>query len=215
MVQVFHKLPLTHDFVTPARNCSSWERRPTTPDRQRLQAYTCPVWADPLSLATTQGVSVDFLSSGYLDVSVPPLASAGPMYSGRGDPALPGPGFPIRASAGQRLFSASPRLIAAVHALHRLLVPRHPPCALTILTVIAPRSLERSGSISVVWPTVQFSRSGEGATGGTLRLVSQNSAVRDRAPRRRPYPGSVDVSGAPIDQGPVGGLSLESSLERR
>jgi hypothetical protein len=144
VVQVFHKLPLAHDFVTPARNCSSWERRPTTPDRQRLQAYTCPVWADPLSLATTQGVSVDFLSSGYLDVSVPPLASAGPMYSGRGSTALPALGFPIRESTGQSLFSGSPWLFAAVHALHRLLVPRHPPYALTILTVITPGNVRKS-----------------------------------------------------------------------
>src|SRR3984885_14200984 len=52
--------------------------------------------------------------------------------------ALPALGFPIRESTGQRLFSALPWLIAAVHALHRLLVPRHPPCALTILTVIWP-----------------------------------------------------------------------------
>ncbi len=58
------------------------------------------------------------------------------MCSARDSAALPALGFPIRASAGHRLFSASPRLIAAVHALHRLLVPRHPPCALTILTVI-------------------------------------------------------------------------------
>src|ERR1700709_1512950 len=58
------------------------------------------------------------------------------MCSSGGNAALPAPGFPIRESAGQRLFSASPRLIAAVHVLHRLLVPRHPPCALTILTVI-------------------------------------------------------------------------------
>src|SRR3954453_13557647 len=57
------------------------------------------------------------------------------MYSALSDAALPAPGFPIRRSAGQRLFSASPRLIAAVHVLLRLLVPRHPPCALTILTV--------------------------------------------------------------------------------
>ena len=57
------------------------------------------------------------------------------MYSPPDDVALPTPGFPIRRSADQRLFSASPRLIAAVHALHRLLVPRHPPCALPILTV--------------------------------------------------------------------------------
>ena len=28
-------------------------------------------WAGPLSLAATQGISVDFFSYGYLDVSVP------------------------------------------------------------------------------------------------------------------------------------------------
>src|SRR4051812_29561362 len=59
-----------------------------------------------------------------------------PMYSACGNAVLPALGFPIRESADHRLFSASPRLIAAVHALHRLLVPRHPPCALPILTVI-------------------------------------------------------------------------------
>src|SRR5438067_12457716 len=57
--------------------------------------------------------------------------------------ALPALGFPIRESTGQRLFSASPWLIAAVHALLRLLVPRHPPCALTILTVIRPSAKRR------------------------------------------------------------------------
>src|ERR1043166_1302397 len=61
-----------------------------------------------------------------------------PMYSACGSAGLLALGFPIRESADHRLFSASPRLIAAVHALHRLLVPRHPPCALTILTVIRP-----------------------------------------------------------------------------
>src|SRR5215218_6500176 len=59
-----------------------------------------------------------------------------PMYSACGSAALPALGFPIRESADHRLFSAYPRLIAAVHALHRLQVPRHPPCALLILTVI-------------------------------------------------------------------------------
>jgi hypothetical protein len=34
------------------------------------------VWAGPVSLATTQGISVDFSSSGYLDVSVPQVRSA-------------------------------------------------------------------------------------------------------------------------------------------
>ena len=58
------------------------------------------------------------------------------MYSACSNAALPALGFPIRESADHRLFSAYPRLIAAVHALHRLLVPRHPPCALLILTVM-------------------------------------------------------------------------------
>ena len=38
--------------------------------------------ADPRSLATTYGVSIDFLSSGYLDVSVPRVCFCIPMYSG-------------------------------------------------------------------------------------------------------------------------------------
>ena len=123
----FHTLRLPHGFVTSARPVTAWNRRPTTPDAQRVTAYTRPVWADPLSLATTQGVSVDFLSSGYLDVSVPPLAFAEPMYSARDNAALPTLGLPIRESTGHRLLNASPWLIAVVHALHRLLMPRHPP----------------------------------------------------------------------------------------
>src|SRR4051812_3404820 len=55
------------------------------------------------------------------------------MCSGRSTRALPRVGFPIRKSRGQRLVSTSPRLIAASHVLHRLLVPRHPPCALSSL----------------------------------------------------------------------------------
>ena len=38
-------------------------------------------WPGPRSLATTNGVSVDVLSSGYLDVSVPRVRLAIPMYS--------------------------------------------------------------------------------------------------------------------------------------
>src|SRR5277367_2659622 len=97
--------------------------------------------------------------------------------------ALPALGFPIRRSADHRLFSAYPRLIAAVHVLHRLLVPRHPPCALTILTVIwSQHTHNRCGDpvIPVVGrayrcdrlvATVQFSRTVErrnaGRTGTT------------------------------------------------
>ena len=39
-------------------------------------------WPSPRSLATTSGVSVDVLSSGYLDVSVLRVRLKPPMYSG-------------------------------------------------------------------------------------------------------------------------------------
>lgn len=46
------------------------------------------------------------------------------------------PGFPIRKSSNQRPVIGSPRLIADSHVLHRLLMPRHPPCALNNLHTI-------------------------------------------------------------------------------
>ena len=55
------------------------------------------------------------------------------MYSGRSTRALPRVGFPIRKSSDQRMVSSFPRLIAAAHVLHRLLAPRHSPCALVLL----------------------------------------------------------------------------------
>jgi hypothetical protein len=112
------------------------------------------------------------------------------MCSAQDDAALPAPGFPIRRSTGQRLFSASPWLIAAVHVLLRLLVPRHPPRALNILTVInrsEAASCFRAHFHSVFWPTVQFSRSGEktpergrGTTKGRARSLKtkQHAGLR-------------------------------------
>jgi hypothetical protein len=43
-------------------------------------------------------------------------------------------GSPIRTPSDQRSVGSSPRLIAASHVLHRLLMPRHPPYALNNLT---------------------------------------------------------------------------------
>src|ERR1700743_99860 len=44
------------------------------------------------------------------------------------------PGFPSRTSSDLSSVDSSPRLIAASYVLHRLLMPRHPPCALKNLT---------------------------------------------------------------------------------
>src|SRR5256714_1541140 len=62
-----------------------------------------------------------------------PACHSQPMYSAGNTRALPRVGFPIRRSRDQRLVSTSPALIAAAHVLHRLLAPRHPPCALVLL----------------------------------------------------------------------------------
>ena len=68
--------------------------------RPQPQGASSLVWADPLSLAATDGVSVDFHSCGYLDVSVPRVRFRGlcihPRMTGEGCP-FP-PGFPIRTS---------------------------------------------------------------------------------------------------------------------
>ena len=57
------------------------------------------------------------------------------MCSDRGDGQLRPTGFPIRKSSDHSLVADSPRLIAGSNVLHRLLVPRHPPCALINLTL--------------------------------------------------------------------------------
>src|SRR6266498_3481598 len=44
-------------------------------------------------------------------------------------------GFPHSEICGSKDACSSPQLIAACHVLHRLEVPRHPPCALSSLTI--------------------------------------------------------------------------------
>src|SRR5689334_3995295 len=56
------------------------------------------------------------------------------MYSTGGDTTQLVPGYPIRTPWDHSSVDSSPRPIAASHVLHRLLVPRHPPYALTNLT---------------------------------------------------------------------------------
>ena len=107
------------------------------------------------------------------------------MCSARDNVALPTLGFPIRASAGQWLFSASPRLIAAVHALLRLLVPRHPPCALTILTVISGEPRGSPGDTRVIGYCAVFKDRGEASTPAGAELHGRAVAAHSFAGGRR------------------------------
>jgi hypothetical protein len=53
----------------------------TFPDHSAKTRIDVDNKADPRSLAATNGISVDFFSSGYLDVSVPRVRFNTPMYS--------------------------------------------------------------------------------------------------------------------------------------
>ena len=72
-----------------------------------------PVWPLPLSLATTYGISVDFFSSPYLDVSVQAVPPVRLFYSPYGDRVLPRPDCSIRISADHSLLTA-PRGVSAL-----------------------------------------------------------------------------------------------------
>ena len=93
------------------------------------------VWPLPLSLATTRGISVDFFSSGYLDVSVPrvPHVTLWIHVTFHDSSSW---GFPHSEICGSKLICSSPQLIAACHVLHRLLMPRHSPYALFCLNFL-------------------------------------------------------------------------------
>ena len=103
------------------------------------------VWPLPLSLATTRGISFDFSSSGYLDVSVPrvPLAYLLIQYAIHDSSSCV---FPHSEICGSKLICSSPQLIAACHVLRRLPMPRHSPYALVRLNYL-PKMFGLSGSL--------------------------------------------------------------------
>ena len=87
------------------------------------------VWALPVSLAATSGITVVFSSSGYLDVSVHRVPFLN-LWIGLRMAEVFSAGFPHSEISGSMGICPSPKLFAAYHVLHRLLVPRHPPYAL-------------------------------------------------------------------------------------
>ena len=119
-----------------------------------------PVWPLPRSLATTCGISVDVFSSPYLDVSVQAVPHVWLFDSPYVTLRWVSPFGNLRISAHlqlpeayrslSQLICSSPKLIAAYHVLHRLLMPRHSPCALLCLTFVGG-SLRLLGSNFKSW----------------------------------------------------------------
>jgi hypothetical protein len=102
------------------------------------------------------------------------------MHSGWSDTAQPVPGFPIRKSPLQRSVDSSTRLIAVSHVLHRLLTPRHPPCALHNLTTSQRCSRSLCNSQGSTLPT---------------RVIADSRASEDLEPRTLPENSTVCAAG--------------------
>ena len=97
--------------------------------RSEPQSARTLVWPLSISLAATLEIEFSFFSSPYLDVSVQAVPdvwlwihhTTTEVFSAR---------FPHSDISGSMDICSSPKLFAAYHVFHRLLVPRHPPCAL-------------------------------------------------------------------------------------
>ena len=106
--------------------------------RSEPQNARIPVWPLSISLAATLEIDkFSFSSSPYLDVSVQavPLHT---LWIGVWMHEVCSCGFPHSDICGSVDICSSPQLFAAYHVFHRLLVPRHPPCALFCLTSLLP-----------------------------------------------------------------------------
>ena len=90
----------------------------------------CPL---SISLAATLEIDVSFSSSGYLDVSVHRVPFL-TLWIGVRMTEVCSARFPHSDISGSMDICSSPKLFAAYHVFHRLLVPRHPPYALSSIT---------------------------------------------------------------------------------
>src|ERR1700761_7558370 len=100
------------------------------------------------------------------------------MCSGGGDEQLRSTGFPIRKSPDQSLVADSPGLIAGSYVLHRLLVPRHPPCALNNLATTDDARVHYAVLKIRAVPAPRPSRTPARALAGFQRQQCTTEAVR-------------------------------------
>ena len=108
-------------------------RLPESGLRSEPRNARIPVWPLPRSLAATCGIDVSFSSSGYLDVSVHRVPFL-KLCIGLRILEVCSSRFPHSEISGSKDICSSPKLFAAYHVFHRLLVPRHPPYALISIT---------------------------------------------------------------------------------
>jgi hypothetical protein len=111
--RTFQTVRLPARFVTPRPPCGATmlALQPRIRNARRLSRTRFGLL--PFRSPLLRESRLSLFSSGYSDVSFPRVPSSCPMCSGRGDTALPVPGFPIRRSVLQSS-------LAAPHGLSQL-----------------------------------------------------------------------------------------------
>ncbi len=117
-----------------------------------LFRFRSPLLAESLLLSFPSGTEM---------VHFPELARTR-LWIQRAVPRFYRGGFPHSEIPGSKSASLSPRLIAGNHVLHRRLAPRHPPYALSSLTI---------KSAQHTWPSVVSSQ--QSAQGPCFRLLAE------------------------------------------
>ena len=115
------------------------------------------VWAVPISLAATFGISVIYFPPGTEMVHFPGLAHTR-LCIQRAVTRVHLAGFPHSEILGSKPACGSPRLIAACHVLLRLLAPRHPPYALSSLIIKLTQSVFRFHQLQQNLSTFRFTQ---------------------------------------------------------
>ena len=121
VVDLSRPLRLISTFVTPCETSYNPKGKPL-------------VWANPRSLAATDGITICFLFLRVLRCFSSPGMPPSTLCIQVVVLPITGSGFPHSEIPGSKPAYSSPRRIVVRHVLLRLLVPRHPPCALNSLT---------------------------------------------------------------------------------
>jgi hypothetical protein len=124
------------------------------------QSASTWVWAVPISLAATFGISVIYFPPGTEMVHFPGLAHTR-LCIQRAVTRVHLVGFPHSEIPGSKPACGSPGLIAACHVLLRLLAPRHPLYALSSLIIkltqsVSALQLPRFDSRSSIHPRLEI-----------------------------------------------------------
>ena len=132
------------------------------------------VWAVPISLAATFGISVISFPPGTEMVHFPGLAHTH-LCIQWAVTRVHLAGFLHSDIPGSKPACGSPRLIAACHVLHRLLAPRHPPYALSSLIIKLTQLVDLDPGIHGTKPT---HRTTQPHTSRIYGWVNQNPGFR-------------------------------------